>query len=88
MFATGIECSYPVITGRDGRSLRVDEMAKCGHYDRWREDFALVRDLDLHFLRYGPPYYRAHQGPGKYDWSFAASARALPSTVNDRSGRP
>ena len=24
MFATGIECSYPVITGRDGRSLRVD----------------------------------------------------------------
>lgn len=23
-------------------------------------------------LRYGPPYYRTHTGPGRYDWSFAA----------------
>jgi beta-glucosidase/6-phospho-beta-glucosidase/beta-galactosidase len=71
MFATGIENSYPVVTGKDGRDLRVDEMAKCGHYEHWREDFHLVRDLGLEVLRYGPPYYRVHQGPDKYDWSFA-----------------
>ena len=71
MFATGIENSYPVITGKDGRDLRVDEMAKCGHYQRWREDFDLVEELGLEFLRYGPPYYRTHQGPHQYDWSFA-----------------
>src|SRR5919205_69198 len=71
MFATGIENSYPVVTGRDGRDLRVDEMAKCRHYERWREDFHLVKELGLEYLRYGPPYYRDHLGPGRYDWDFA-----------------
>jgi beta-glucosidase/6-phospho-beta-glucosidase/beta-galactosidase len=46
-------------------------MAKCGHYRRWQEDFALVKELGLEYLRYGPPYYREHVGPGKYDWEFA-----------------
>jgi beta-glucosidase/6-phospho-beta-glucosidase/beta-galactosidase len=71
MFATGIECSYPVITGRDGRPVRVDEMARTRHYERWREDFRIVRDLGIGYLRYGPPYYRVHRGPGEYDWDFA-----------------
>src|SRR4051812_586110 len=71
MFATGIENSYPTIAGPDGRSTRVDEMQRCGHYDRWREDFGLVRELGLEYLRYGPVYYRAHLGPGRYDWDFA-----------------
>lgn len=71
LFATGIENSYPVITGKDGRDHRVDEMAKCHHYERWREDFHLVKEIGLDFLRYGPPYYREHVGPGKYDWAFA-----------------
>ena len=70
MFATGIENSCPVITGRDGRSLRVDELAKCGFYERWKEDFQLVRDLGLNYLRYGPQYFSAHRGPGRYDWAF------------------
>jgi beta-glucosidase/6-phospho-beta-glucosidase/beta-galactosidase len=71
MFSTGIENSYPVIALPDGQTKRVDEMEKCGHYQRWREDFHLVKDLGIDFLRYGPPYYRAHTGPGRYDWSFA-----------------
>jgi beta-glucosidase/6-phospho-beta-glucosidase/beta-galactosidase len=70
MFATGIECSYPTITGRSGHTVRVDEMERADHYRRWREDFALVRAVGLRYLRYGPPYYRVHQGPGRYDWSF------------------
>ncbi len=71
MFATGIENSYPTIALPDGSRKRVDEMEKCGHYQHWREDFQLVKDLGISFLRYGPPYYKAHLGPGKYDWSFA-----------------
>ena len=71
LFATGIENSYPVITGPDGRDLRRDEMAECHHYDRWQEDFELTRALGLDYLRYGPPLYRTYLGPGKYDWSFA-----------------
>ena len=40
------------------------------HYERWREDFQLVKDLGITFLRYGPPYYRCHAGPEQYDWSW------------------
>ncbi|NUZ07718.1 glycoside hydrolase family 1 protein [Schlegelella sp. ID0723] len=68
MFATGIENSYPTIQG--GR-VRVDEMAKCRHYEKWRTDFDLVEELGLHVLRYGPPLHRTWLGPNRYDWSFA-----------------
>lgn len=71
MFCTGIENSAPVVTGPDGNPVRVDEMAECGHYERWREDFQLVCDLGVRCLRYGIPYYRMHIGPGQYDWSFS-----------------
>ncbi len=68
MFATGIENSIPTIN--NGRT-RVDQMDVCGHYERWREDFDLVEDTGIQFLRYGPPIHRTYLGPGKYDWEFA-----------------
>ena len=68
IFATGVENSNPTVHG--GRT-RVDEMEKCGHYARWREDFACTQSLGLRFLRYGPPLYRTHLGPDRYDWTFA-----------------
>jgi beta-glucosidase/6-phospho-beta-glucosidase/beta-galactosidase len=46
-------------------------MDSCGHYERWREDFDLVEDLGIQYLRYGPPIHRTFLGPGKYDWEFA-----------------
>lgn len=70
MFATGIENSYPTIVLPDGTTKRVDEMAKTGHYERWQEDFSLLRNLDIEYLRYGTPYYSTHVAPGKYDWNF------------------
>jgi beta-glucosidase/6-phospho-beta-glucosidase/beta-galactosidase len=45
-------------------------MEKCGHYDHWRKDFDCVQELELRFLRYGPPIHRTWLGAGKYDWSF------------------
>ncbi len=71
IFATGIENSYPAIRLPDGSRKRVDEMEKTGHYQNWEKDFDLLKILDIHFLRYGPPYYSTHTGPGKYDWEFA-----------------
>ena len=68
IFATGIENSYPTI---QGGTVRVDEMEKCGHYQRWREDFDCTQELGISFLRYGPPIHTTFVGPGKYDWSFA-----------------
>lgn len=76
LFATGIENSYPVVTLPDGTRHRVDEMEKTGHYARWREDLALVKDIGIEALRYGPPYYRTHLGPGRYDWEFSDQAFA------------
>ncbi|GAB3323468.1 family 1 glycosylhydrolase [Hymenobacter humi] len=71
IFATGIENSYPVISLPDGSRLRVDEMQLTQHDQRWPEDFQLVRELGLTYLRFGPPYYATHLGPGRYDWSWA-----------------
>ena len=68
MFATGIENSYPTV---DGGALRVDEMERCGHYEKWRTDFDCVQDLGIGVLRYGPPLHRTWLGPGRYDWEFA-----------------
>ncbi|MEJ7748445.1 MAG: family 1 glycosylhydrolase [Candidatus Limnocylindrales bacterium] len=68
IFATGIECSNPTI--EHGR-VRRDLLEECGHYERWRDDLRLVKDLGLKFLRYGLPYHRTHLGPDAYDWSFA-----------------
>ena len=71
MFATGIENSIPTILLPDGTTHRVDEMEKCGHYARWRDDFRLVQELGIKFLRYGPPLHTSHLAPGRYDWAFA-----------------
>jgi beta-glucosidase len=68
MFATGIENSSPTI---DNGRRRIDELEKCNHYERWQEDFALVEDLGISFLRYGVPLYRVYTAAKKFDWSFS-----------------
>lgn len=68
LFATGIENSYPTI---NHGQTRIDEMEKCDHYKRWREDFALLEQLNISCLRYGPPIHKTWLGPKRYDWSFA-----------------
>lgn len=71
LFATGVENSYPTIAGPDGRPRRIDQMDKCGHYAHWERDFELARDMGVRALRWGGPYYRAHLGPDRYDWSWS-----------------
>ena len=68
MFATGIECSYPTI---DSGKTRRDQLDECGHYQRWKEDLGLVKDLGLKVLRYGLPYHIVNVSKGRYDWEFA-----------------
>lgn len=69
IFATGIECSYPTIE-TDAGTVRQDQLERCKHYELWREDFQLTREMGITFLRYGPPYFSIHTAPSKYDWSF------------------
>ncbi|MEK2647068.1 family 1 glycosylhydrolase [Bdellovibrio sp. BCCA] len=68
MFATGIENSYPTING--GRT-RIDQMEKCFHYKYWSKDFDLLQELEIDYLRYGPPIHLTWLGDGKYNWDFA-----------------
>jgi beta-glucosidase/6-phospho-beta-glucosidase/beta-galactosidase len=66
MFATGIECSYPTV--ENGK--RRDQLEETRHYECWREDFELCKEIGARYVRYGPPYYRMHTGAHTYDWSF------------------
>src|SRR3982750_2084513 len=68
LFATGIENSNPTI--ENGR-VRRDQMEECGHYRCWERDFALVEELGIRFLRYGPPLHTTFLGQGRYAWDFA-----------------
>src|ERR1051325_4677994 len=65
MFAVGIECSCPTIAGNQ----RVDQLRDTGHYELWKTDLKLVRELGLRYLRYGPPIYKIMKGKGDFDWS-------------------
>jgi beta-glucosidase len=67
MFATGIENSYPTI---DNGRKRIDQMEKCFHYEKWKQDFDLVEDLKISFLRYGPAIHRTWLGADKFNWDF------------------
>lgn len=71
LFATGIECSYPTI---NHGAIRRDQLEECGHYENYKKDLGLVKDMGLKVLRYGLPYYKIHQGDGRYDWTFADAA--------------
>jgi beta-glucosidase/6-phospho-beta-glucosidase/beta-galactosidase len=71
MFATGIECSYPKVKG-----VRRDLLQETGHYERYKEDLGLVREIGLKCLRYGLPWHRIHLGPDRYDWDWADAAMA------------
>ena len=75
-FATGIECSNPTISNGNGGCIRRDLLDECGHYQHWREDLQLVKEMNIPFLRYGLPNHRIHLGPDRYDWSFADEALA------------
>jgi beta-glucosidase/6-phospho-beta-glucosidase/beta-galactosidase len=75
-FATGIECSNPIIADADGKRIRRDQLQECGHYERWREDLSLVKDMGIPVLRYGFPSHRVHLGSDRYDWSFTDQVMA------------
>jgi hypothetical protein len=53
LFASGVENSHPTL---DGGRTRIDEMYACGHYDHWRRDLTLAREIGVTDLRGLRPY--------------------------------
>jgi beta-glucosidase/6-phospho-beta-glucosidase/beta-galactosidase len=50
------------------RSL--DEYELMGHYEHWREDLSLARDLGLRSMRWGVPWYKVEPSPNTFDWTW------------------
>ena len=80
VWATGIENTFVPQTRPGHRAL--DEYQLMGHYEHWREDLRLVRELGLRAMRWGVPWYRvAPFQPGEFDWRW--TDEVLPYMVEE-----
>lgn len=68
IWAAGIEDTFVPQTRPGHRAL--DEYELMGHYDNWRADLDLCRELGLKCLRWGVPWYKVEPEPGRYDWDW------------------
>jgi beta-glucosidase/6-phospho-beta-glucosidase/beta-galactosidase len=84
IWATGIENTFIPQTRPGQRAL--DEYELIGHYQHWREDLALIRDLGVQALRWGVPWYRVEPQPGRFDWRWTDAV--LPYLVEELSITP
>jgi beta-glucosidase len=80
LWATGIEDTFVPQTRPGHRAL--DEYQLVGHYEHWREDLALARDLGVRAVRWGIPWYRVEPfQPGEFDWRW--TDEVLPYIVDE-----
>lgn len=73
LWATGIEDTF--ITEpwpKTGRTL--DEYELTGHYERWREDLALMPQIGVGAARYGIPWHRIQPARDVWQWDFVDRA--------------
>jgi beta-glucosidase/6-phospho-beta-glucosidase/beta-galactosidase len=68
LWAGGIEDTFVPQTRNGHRAL--DEYELMGHYQHWREDLSLARELGLKALRWGVPWYKVEPESGVFDWSW------------------
>lgn len=66
LWAAGIENTFVPQVRPGHRSL--DEYELMGHYEHWREDLSLSRELGLKAMRWGAPWYKLEPEPGQFDW--------------------
>ena len=68
----GIENCWMAQTDRPGTRV-LDVFEQMRHYEKWKEDLKLARDLGVNAIRYSVPWYKSHPAPGKYDWDWIAA---------------
>ena len=79
LWATGIEDTFVPQTRPGHRAL--DEYQLMGHYEHWREDLALVKELGVKSIRWGIPWYRVEPIQGEFDWRW--TDQVLPYLVEE-----
>jgi len=79
IWASGIEDTFVPQTRPGHRAL--DEYERIGHYQHWREDLALARQLGVTAIRWGVPWYRVEAAPGDFDWRW--TNQVMPYLVEE-----
>lgn len=79
LWAGGIENTFVPQIRPGHRAL--DEYELMGHYEHWREDLSLARDLGLKALRWGVPWYKVEPESNKFDWSW--TDQVIPYLVEE-----
>lgn len=79
LWAGGIEDTF-VPQARPGQRP-LDEYELTGHYEHWREDLGLTRDLGLKAVRWGVPWYKVEPEKGRFDWSW--TDQVIPFMVEE-----
>lgn len=79
IWATGIEDTFVPQTRPGHRAL--DEYQLMGHYEHWREDLALARELGVSAIRWGVPWYRVEPLRGEFDWRW--TDQVIPYLVDE-----
>ena len=79
VWASGIEDTFVVQSRKGHRSL--DEYELVGHYDHWREDLRLAKEIGFRALRWGVPWYRVEPKQGEFDWSW--TDQVIPYIVEE-----
>ena len=68
IWAAGIEDTFVPQTRPGHRAL--DEYGLMGHYENWRVDLDLCRELGLSSLRWGVPWYKVEPESGRFEWDW------------------
>lgn len=79
IWASGVEDTF-VPQSRSGHRA-LDEYELIGHYENWREDLQLGRELGLNAIRWGIPWYRVEPKQGEFDWSW--TDQVIPYLVQE-----
>lgn len=79
LWASGIENTFVPQVKPGHRAL--DEYELMGHYEHWREDLSLARELGLNSMRWGVPWYKVEPEDGKFDWSW--TDQVIPFMVEE-----
>jgi beta-glucosidase/6-phospho-beta-glucosidase/beta-galactosidase len=79
LWAAGIENTF-VPQARNGQRP-LEEYELLGHYDHWREDLSLARDVGLNSIRWGVPWHRVEHERGQFDWKWIDEV--IPFMVED-----
>ncbi len=79
VWASGIEDTFVPQVRPGERPL--EEYELMGHYQHWRTDLALARELGLDALRWGVPWYRVEPRAGQFDWSW--TDQVIPYLVEE-----